>query len=163
MTRLPFFPEAWLYEPPDWPSLWRLAEGQAGFFTTTEARSKGIRRALLSYHTGRGTFERAGHGPYRLARWPPEPEDRIRIAWMTAGRELAVVSHESALFIHGLIDEPPAWVDLTVPRERRRRIPSREVQWGRRVLVHAPRRGLAAGEVTVARGIRAEAAERALV
>lgn len=163
MVRHPFFAEAWIEGPPDWPALWEHAEGQSGFFTTEEARSFGIRRALLSYHKGRGTFDRMGHGLYRLAGWPVELEDPIRIAWMTTGRRRSIASHWSALFLHDLMTEPLRRVDLIVPRAWRRRIPPREEQWERRIFLHAPRHEPEPSEITVTRGIRTQTAERALV
>lgn len=163
MVRHPFFAEAWIDGPPDWPSLWEHAEGQSGFFTTEEARSFGIRRALLSYHKGRGTFDRMGRGLYRLAGWPVELEDPIRIAWMTTGRRRSIASHWSALFLHDLMTEPLRRVDLIVPRAWRRRIPPREEQWERRIFLHAPRHEPEPSEITVTRGIRTQTAERALV
>lgn len=138
-SRMPWFEEAWIPGGPDWDALWKLAETQGGVFTNVEARSCGVRQSLLSYYARRNVFERVHRGVYRL-RWPPPgPIDRIRAAWIFAGRERAAVSHESALFLWNLLPMEPTVVDLTLPRSRRGKIPASEIVLNRRIRLHVPR------------------------
>jgi predicted transcriptional regulator of viral defense system len=63
----------------------------------------------------RGRLERAGRGVYRVPVLPRGEHDDLAaaVAW-AAGR--GVVSHESALQLHGLADVNPSRIHLTVPR-----------------------------------------------
>jgi predicted transcriptional regulator of viral defense system len=160
---MPWFEEAWIPQGPDWEALWRLAESQGGFFTNADARSCGVRRSLLSHYFRRNVFPRIHRGVYLLPWRKTTPFDRIRGAWMSAGRR-SVVSHGSALFLHGLLDEEPFTVHLTIPRSRRgkvrvetltRRLP--------RVRLHAPRAGLDDAEVTTFDGMLVTTVPRALI
>lgn len=100
-------------------SLYALASTQGGYFTAKQAAEVGYRYPHLVYHLRAGNFERAGHGLYRLATIPPsEHDDLIRISlWSRDRQDLpqAVVSHESALFLHQLSDVLPHRIHLTVP------------------------------------------------
>jgi predicted transcriptional regulator of viral defense system len=58
-------------------------------------------------------------GLYRLSDYPTGEHDEIRAAWLTVGTERAIVSHESALVLHGLSDVLPNTVHLLVSREHR--------------------------------------------
>jgi predicted transcriptional regulator of viral defense system len=72
----------------------------------------------LEYHVATGTFERVEHGLYRLADIPvAENEDLIRLSLWSRNRAdepQAVVSHESALVLHGLTELLPDEIHLTV-------------------------------------------------
>jgi predicted transcriptional regulator of viral defense system len=58
-------------------------------------------------------------GLYRLSDYPSGEHEEIRAAWLTVGMERAIVSHESALVLHGLSDVLPNTVHLLTPREHR--------------------------------------------
>ena len=78
-------------------------------------------------------------------------------AWLTLGRDVAVVSHESALDVLDLSDVVPDAVHLTVPRSRRyrRRTPG--------VVIHTTVRPWRPADVVVRDGIRVTSAERSIV
>jgi len=78
-------------------------------------------------------------------------------AWLAAGAEEAVVSHESALEILDLSDVVPDAVHLTVPRSRRYRPASPGV------VVHTTTRPIRADDVVVRDGIKVSAPTRAIV
>jgi len=98
--------------------LFDIASQQGGYFTTVQAREAGLSSKLVWYHARSGRFTRVHHGLYRLRHYPPSPYDQIVEAWLAAGKA-AIVSHESALSLHGLSNIVPATVHITVPRARR--------------------------------------------
>jgi predicted transcriptional regulator of viral defense system len=104
---------------PDRGRLFELASGQGGYFTAEDARTCGFSWALLSYHVKSGRFIRVRRGLYRLREYPSSPREHVLAAWLAVGKEVAVVSHESALDILGLSDVIPDAVHLTVPRHKR--------------------------------------------
>lgn len=104
---------------PDRTALFDLAAEQGGYFTAEQARRCGFSWALLSYHAKSGRFIRVRRGLYRLREYPSSPREDVLAAWLAVGKDVAVVSHESALDILGLSDIIPGAVHLTVPRSRR--------------------------------------------
>lgn len=100
--------------------LYRIAESQAGYFSSRQARQAGYTPALLSYHAKRGNILRVRQGVYRLRHFPEQPHADLFIAWLAAG-EQAVISHESALSLYELTDLIPAEIHLTIPRSASRR------------------------------------------
>ncbi len=105
---------------PDARELYRIAERQAGYFTTRQARRAGYSPSLLTYHTKRGAFQRVRRGVYRWSAFPEMPHADLFIAWLSAGPK-AVISHDSALALYGLSDALPGEIHLTVPRTASRR------------------------------------------
>lgn len=103
---------------PDWDALRSVAAGQAGFFTAAQASERGFSQQLLSKHARSGTLERHLRGIYRLAHYPPGEHEDLVVAWLWSGGR-ALVSHESALQLHGLSDAMPARIHLTMPEEDR--------------------------------------------
>ena len=95
--------------------LFDIAESQAGYFTTSQAQVAGYSRQLLNHHVGSGEFIREQHGIYRLNRFPRSSREDLYVAWLRCGSR-AVVSHESALELHGLSDAMPTEIHITVPR-----------------------------------------------
>lgn len=104
---------------PDRLCLFHVASGQAGYFTAEQARGCGYSRALLSHHAKSGRFIRVRHGLYRLREYPSWPREHVLAAWLAVGKDVAIVSHESALDLLELSDIIPDAVHLTVPRSRR--------------------------------------------
>ncbi len=103
---------------PDRDKLYELASQQAGYFGTRQAGESGFSGQLVNWHVHAGNFLRVRRGLYRLQRYPVSPHDHVIEAWLAAG-PLAVVSHESAISLHGLSDVVPSAVHLIVPRSRR--------------------------------------------
>lgn len=96
-----------------------LAATQGGDFTAADARRSGYSYRLQHFHRKCGNWLQVGRGIYRFPDFPDAPhEDLIRWALWSRdrkGRIRAVVSHETALVVHGLSDVMPARVHLTVP------------------------------------------------
>lgn len=104
---------------PDPAALFALASEQAGYFTGAQAHACGYSWTMLSHHAATGRFIRLRRGLYRLRDYPSSPHEQVMAAWLAAGKENAVVSHESALDLLDLSDVSPDRVHLTIPRSRR--------------------------------------------
>jgi predicted transcriptional regulator of viral defense system len=142
----------------DWERLGRVAEAQGGFFTSAQAFEAGISRALLSAQTRvGGRLERAARGLYRFRFVPRSSIDPILAAWVQAGVDNAVVSHESALELYALSDVAPDAVHLTLPRDQRwRKAPTGSCY-------HWPRTTIATGDTRFVQGVRATTPERTII
>ncbi len=127
---------------PDHQQLYQLAEQQAGYFSTRQARTVGLTRPLLSYYTKTGYLQRIQRGVYRLTRFPEMPLADLFVAWLVAGPR-AVISHESALAVYDLTDVLPSEIHLTVSRTTSRR--------GKTMRLHTKR--LAKSEITQRAGL----------
>lgn len=129
----------------------RAAE-QHGYVTTRDARDLGIDPAQLRLLAARGRLERVARGAYRVAVLPHRPHDDLAeaVAW-TLGR--GVVSHESAMVLHGIADVNPSRMHLTVPRDNHPRAAGGE-------LYRLHRRHLDAADVTQADDIPVTTVER---
>jgi predicted transcriptional regulator of viral defense system len=97
-----------------------LAAAQSGYFTAAQARSIGYSYQAQQFHVGRGNWVRVERGIFRLPEWPVGERDDL-VRWSLWSRERGVVSHETALAVHGLGDVNPAFVHLTVPANFRQR------------------------------------------
>src|SRR5579859_1531425 len=104
---------------PDHLGLFAVASGQAGYFTAEQAQLCGFSTALLTHHAKTGRFIHLRHGLYRLRAYPSSPREHVLAAWLAVGKDIAVVSHESALDLLDLSDIIPNAVHVTVPRSRR--------------------------------------------
>jgi len=100
--------------------LYDVAERQAGYFTTAQAREAGFTQPQLTYYTRSGRFLRVRWGVYRLALFPSTPHEDLFVAWLRAG-PAAVISHDSALALYDLSDTLPGRIHVTVPRSSSRR------------------------------------------
>ena len=110
---------------PDWDQLFEIAAAQDGLFTTQQAAEAGYSPQLLAHHLGAWRMLRVRRGIYRLVHFPIGEHEELVVAWLWSAQQ-GVVSHESALELHGLSDVLPAAVQLTVPvswSRRRLRIP----------------------------------------
>lgn len=105
---------------PDFDQLYEIAEGQAGYFTVSQAASCGFSRERLSNTVKSGKFQRAAQGVYRLTHFPASKNEDLFIAWLVTGPN-SVVSHESALSLYELSDVLPGKVHVIVPRSASRR------------------------------------------
>jgi predicted transcriptional regulator of viral defense system len=96
-----------------------LAARQAGYFTAAQARDVGYSYQAQKFHADRGNWHRVDRGLFRFPEWPVGDFDQLVRYSLWAGPD-AVVSHESALAVHGLGDADPAVVHLSVPPGFRR-------------------------------------------
>lgn len=109
--------------------LYQLAETQAGFFTTKQAKAAGYAENTHPYHVQAGNWIREHRGIYRLAEFPQNDRPDLMLWWLWSknreGITQGVYSHETALSLHDLSDLMPAKLHMTVPRSFRRnsRIP----------------------------------------
>lgn len=110
---------------PNWDQLFDLATGQDGFFTTKQASDVGYSSQLLNHYVQTERLVRRRRGIYRIVHFPPGTNDDFMIAWLWTERE-GVLSHETALFLHGLSDLLPSLIHVSVPsaqQARRRQVP----------------------------------------
>ena len=111
---------------PNWDELYEVAAGQSGHFTTAQAAEARYSTQLLRKHALAGRVLRVQRGIYRLVHFPAgEHEDLVRL-WLWSDRA-GVISHQSALALHGLSDVLPKDAHLTLPaawRRRRLRVPA---------------------------------------
>ena len=110
---------------PDWDLLFETASAQEGYFTTGQAAEAGYSTHLLFKHIRAGRVVRTRRGIYRLVHFPAGDHEDLVAAWLWSDL-IGVVSHQSALALHGLSDALPARVHITLPaawRRRRFRVP----------------------------------------
>lgn len=110
---------------PDWDALLELANSQAGYFTTAQARGLGFSPELLIHHRKRGRLEQARRGVYRVRHLPAQDDEQLVELWLWSKR-VGVFSHGTALALYDLSDILPSQVEMTVPeawRRRRLRVP----------------------------------------
>jgi predicted transcriptional regulator of viral defense system len=105
---------------PAWDDLYRVAEGQAGYFTRGDAAKCGFSSPLLHHHVAARALQRVRRGVYRLSRFPPSDHEDLVIHWLWSERR-GVFSHETALALHELSDALPARAHLTLPQSVRAR------------------------------------------
>jgi predicted transcriptional regulator of viral defense system len=142
---------------PNRARLFEVASEQGGYFTAAQARARGFSKALLAHHAKSGRFIRVRQGLYRFREYPSSTREDVVAAWLATGKEVAAVSHDSALDILGLSDVVPEVVHLTVPRTRRyrSRFPG--------IAIHTTTRRLGKSDVVVREGIRVTAPARSIV
>ena len=110
---------------PDWDRLFEIAASQSGFFTTKQAAEAGYSTHLLRKHTHAGRVTRSQRGIYRLVHFSIGEHEELVTAWLWSD-QAGVISHQTALSLHGLSDVLPSQLHLTVPdawRRRRLRVP----------------------------------------
>jgi predicted transcriptional regulator of viral defense system len=108
-----------MHDRPDLRGLESTAYSQHGYFTTSQARERGLSSQLLSHYVRGNRFERVRRGLYRLPGFPRPEDDEMREKWMAVGAEKAVLSHQSALALLDLSDNIPNAVHLLLGRRYR--------------------------------------------
>ncbi|GMR02566.1 MAG: type IV toxin-antitoxin system AbiEi family antitoxin domain-containing protein [Acidimicrobiia bacterium] len=98
--------------------LYDLAEPQAGYFTTAQARAVGVSKQELYYMRGRGDLRNVAHGIQRIVRFPATKHEDIMVACLWAGPR-AVASHATAMVVYGIGETMPAVIHVTVPHRFR--------------------------------------------
>ncbi len=110
---------------PAWQALYDVAASQEGLFTTRQAATAGYSDPLLAHHQKVGRITRIRRGIYRLVHFPAGEHEDLVTAWLWA-ESAAVLSHQTALSLHGLSDSLPTQIHLTLPsawQQRRLRVP----------------------------------------
>lgn len=100
--------------------LFLLAAEQAGYFTAAQARTIGYSYQAQAHHVGAGNWFRISRGLFRLAEWVPDVHDDL-VRWTLWSGGRGVVSHETAMAVHGFGEFESPRVHLTVPHGFRRR------------------------------------------
>lgn len=125
--------------------LFEIAAGQFGYLTVADAHDLGVPVTRLNTMTARGTLDHVSRGVYRFPVFPAGPLDQYfeMTLWPVGG---GVLSHATALDLHGLCDVNPARIHVTVRSHHRtnRELPPV-------MLLH--RRTLAEGDITWHEGI----------
>jgi predicted transcriptional regulator of viral defense system len=100
--------------------LFEVAESQAGYFTSADAKKLGYDYPHQHFHVSQGNWIRVDHGIYRLKKFPAaKHEDLMR--WWLWSRRKAVLSHDTAAAIYDLGDLLPSKIHLTVPANFRKK------------------------------------------
>ncbi|MGI8647670.1 MAG: hypothetical protein DLM55_04280 [Acidimicrobiales bacterium] len=94
--------------------LFQLAAEQGGYFTAAQARKIGYSYQAQAHNVHAGNWVRLNRGMFRLVEWIPELHDDL-IRWTLWSGGQAVVSHESALAVHGISELESSRLRLTVP------------------------------------------------
>ena len=111
---------------PDWDRLFETASAQEGYFTTRQAADAGYSSQLLLKHIRARRVARMQRGIYRLVHFPAGEHEELVTAWLWSER-VGVISHQTALALHGLSDVLPTHVHVTLPSawlRRRFRVPT---------------------------------------
>ena len=102
--------------------LYRLAAGQAGYFTAAQAQEIGYSYQAQKYHVDHGNWMRIDRGIFRIPEWPTSFNDEL-VRWVLWSHDRGAISHDSAAAAHELGVANPANVHLTVPVGFRMREP----------------------------------------
>jgi predicted transcriptional regulator of viral defense system len=142
---------------PNHQCLFDRASEQHGYFTSAQARACGFNWDLLTNATQRGRYIRIRRGLYRLRDYPTFPREEVAAAWLAIGKDIAVVSHDSALDLHDLSDVIPDSVHLTVPRSKRYvpKLPS--------ITIHTTTKPFSSLDLVTRDGIRVTSAGRTIL
>ena len=93
--------------PPDWDALFDVAQGQHGYFTTSQAAAVGYSPQLLHKYLQNRTVARIRRGVYRLVHFPASQEEDLVPLWLWSD-QIGVFSHETALALQDLSDALPS-------------------------------------------------------
>jgi len=99
-------------------TLAQIAVDQHGYVTARDAVASGVDPHRLVEMARRGTIERVAHGIYRMPVISPTGLEQLMEATLWPHGQ-GVLSHETALDLHGLCDVNPAKIHITVPRSYR--------------------------------------------
>jgi predicted transcriptional regulator of viral defense system len=94
--------------------LFEIAAGQGGYFTAAQAKELGYSYQAQAHHVTAGNWLRIDRGVFRLAEWVPGLHDELA-RWTLWSRGRGMVSHETALSVHGIGELESGRIQLTVP------------------------------------------------
>lgn len=94
--------------------LFALAADQAGYFTAAQAKAIGYSYPAQAHHVHAANWLRVDRGIFRLREWVPGVHDDLA-RWFLWSKQRAVVSHDTALSVHGVGEFESPRVQLTVP------------------------------------------------
>jgi len=114
---------------PNFDRLYEIADGQQGFFTAHQATECGFSRQLQVYYLKKGEWIRHARSIFKLASYSNASvyPDNYYITQLWSenqqGQYEGVMGYTTALFVHGLLDEPPQEIHFIVPKRFRRNSP----------------------------------------
>jgi len=114
--------------------LFEVAAGRYGYLTADDAHDLGVPVTRLNTMVARGTLVHVARGVYRFPLFPSGPLDQYfeMTLWPRGG---GIISHTTALDLHGLCDVNPAKIDVTVKlTHRTTRLPPPVMRLHRRAL-----------------------------
>jgi predicted transcriptional regulator of viral defense system len=80
----------------------------------SKPRPPAIRPPLLAHYQKTGRIARIRRGIYRLVHFPSGEQEELVTAWLWTDSQ-GVLSHQTALALHGLSDVLPAKIHLAAP------------------------------------------------
>lgn len=87
----------------------KLVENGNGYILTSQAVASGVSRTALAEYVKKRHMERVAHGLYIAEdAWPDE------LFQISVLNKRAVLSHETALYLHGLMEREPGVVSVSV-------------------------------------------------
>jgi very-short-patch-repair endonuclease len=98
--------------------LMMLLDIQCGIIDRSQALGAGLSDRQIRHRLQSGRWQRVHEGVYATFTGPPSREARLWAALRRAG-EGALLSHETAAEVHGLIDKPASPIHITVSGNRR--------------------------------------------
>lgn len=124
-----------------YPITWgELLDFQSRVVSRRQALGHGVSRDAPWRRSHSGAWQRLYRGTYATFSGVPPREARLWGAVLRAGSE-AVLSHETAAEVHGLIDKPSRLINVTVPADRNPakggKIPGVVIHRSRRVVSQA--------------------------
>lgn len=96
-------------------ALFAIASEQAGYFSAAQAKAVGYSYQAQAHHVTAGNWTRFERGIFRLTEWLPQPHDELA-RWVLWSRGQGVISHETALSVHGVGEFESGRVHLSVPQ-----------------------------------------------
>ena len=96
----------------------RIASSQAGAISRQQLIEAGLNRKTISRRLERGRWQQLFRGVYAVFSGLPSRETWLWAAVLRAG-DGAVLSHQTAAELHGLIDYPVDVIYITIPSTRR--------------------------------------------
>jgi very-short-patch-repair endonuclease len=94
-----------------------LLDFQSRVVSRRQALGHGVSRGAVSNRSRSGSWQRLHRGTYATFSGLPPREARLWAAVLRAGPG-AVLSHETAAEVHGLVDKPSKVIHITVPASR---------------------------------------------
>ena len=86
-----------------------IVENGNGYLRTSQVLEKGISKPTLAEYVSKRSMERVAQGVYLAAdAWPDE------LYLLSLSNSRIVFSHETALFLHGLMEREPKFTSVTV-------------------------------------------------
>ena len=86
-----------------------LVESGNGYLRTSQVLKQGVSKPTLAEYVKIRNMERIAHGIYLAAdSWPDE------LFLLSISNKCIVFSHETALFLHGLMEREPKYISATV-------------------------------------------------